>query len=86
MPIRSTETTVTFRHSFLLPEVGSPQPAGDYRVVVDEDEIQGLSFLAYQRIATLLQMPAFGTRKGPEQIVAVDHSNLTRALDRDSGD
>jgi hypothetical protein len=83
MPARSTETTVTFRHPFFLAEIGSQQPAGEYRIVIDEDEIQGLSFLAFQRIATLLHMPAIGSRKGPDQVVAVDHHALARALERD---
>jgi hypothetical protein len=36
MPMRSTETTVTFKHAFSLPEFERAQPAGTYRLVTDE--------------------------------------------------
>ena len=39
MPMRTTETTVTFKHPFILPEFEGPQPAGAYRLVTDEEEI-----------------------------------------------
>jgi hypothetical protein len=45
MAVRTTETTVTFRHPFTLTSLDGPQPAGTYRLVTDEEEILGLSFL-----------------------------------------
>jgi hypothetical protein len=44
MPVRTTETTVTFKRPFILPEFEGPQPAGTYRLVTDEEEISGLPF------------------------------------------
>jgi hypothetical protein len=35
-------------------------PAGDYRVVTDEELIEGLSFPAYRRVSTVVFLP--GTR------------------------
>ena len=58
MSVRTTETTVTFKHLFTLPSVDSPQPAGTYRLVMDEEEILGLSFLSFRRTATMLHVPA----------------------------
>ena len=49
MSVRTTETTVTFKHPFTLPSFDGPQPAGTYRLVMDEEEILGLSFLAFRR-------------------------------------
>jgi len=44
MSVRTTETTVTFKHPFALPSFDGPQPAGTYRLVMDEEEI--LAFLS----------------------------------------
>jgi hypothetical protein len=83
MPTRSTETTVLFRRPFVLPELDKPQPAGTYGVVTDEDEIQGLSFLAFQRVGTLLRLPALATSAGLEQMVPIDPAGLSAALKAD---
>jgi hypothetical protein len=58
MTIRTKETTVTFDHPFSLTALEGQQPAGVYRVVEDEEEIRDLSFLAFQRTATMLHVPA----------------------------
>jgi hypothetical protein len=58
MADRTTETTVTFKHPFSLTSLDSRQPAGTYRLVMDEEEILGLSFLAFRRTATMLHIPA----------------------------
>ena len=54
MTIRTTRTTVTFKHPFALRGYDGVLPAGDYRVLTDEELIDGLSFLAYRRVATLI--------------------------------
>lgn len=81
---RSTESTVTFRHPFVVSPLHRPLPAGTYRLTVDEDEIAGLSFIAYQRTATLLHIPAIGTSMNTEQYVQIDHLELDVALLKDS--
>ena len=58
MATRSKETTLTFSKAFALSDVDRPLLAGTYRVVVDEEDITGLSFLAFRRVATMLQVPA----------------------------
>ena len=50
MNIRSRQTTVTFRKPFRLSAIDHMQPAGTYRVVVDEEEIPATSFLAYRQV------------------------------------
>lgn len=83
MTIRTTETTATFRHPFTLPSVEKPQPAGTYRLVMDEEEIAGLSFLAFRRVATMLDVPAIAVTGQPGQVFLVDPDELTAALKAD---
>ena len=63
MATRSEEMTLTFSKAFTLSEVDRPLPAGTYRVVVVEEDIAGLSFLAFRRIATMLHLPALDERR-----------------------
>ncbi|GLK54290.1 hypothetical protein JOD31_001457 [Methylopila capsulata] len=83
MSTRTSETTVTFGHPFRLAAIGDAQPAGTYRVVVDEEEILGLSFLAYRRTATTLETPAIAVRGGPHAFHRVDPADLEAALEAD---
>jgi hypothetical protein len=58
MTIRTTRSTITFRRAFYLKGVDRLLPPGDYRVVTDEELIEGLSFPAYRRISTAIFVPA----------------------------
>ena len=58
MSTRTTGKTVTFAHPFLLRGVDRTLPAGEYRVVTDEELIEGLSFPAYRRVSTMILVPA----------------------------
>jgi hypothetical protein len=80
---RTTETTVTFERSFTLTALEGLQPPGTYRLVIDEDEVPGVSFLAYRRAATMLQTPALSVRGGPVQSHLVDRAELEAALEDD---
>jgi hypothetical protein len=83
MPVRTTETTVTFKRPFTLPELERPQPAGTYRVVTDEEEISGLSFLAFRRVATMLRLPSVASSGGREEMIFIDANELLAALAAD---
>jgi hypothetical protein len=58
MTIRTSRKTVTLTHSFRLDGCEEYQPAGDYAVDIDEELIEGLSFLAYRRVAARMRLPA----------------------------
>lgn len=83
MTVRTTETTVTFKRPFSLPELDQPQPAGTYRVITDEEEISGLSFVAFRRIATMLRLPSLATTGRREETVNIDANELSAALTAD---
>lgn len=82
MNIRSRETTVTFRKPFRLSAIDHMQPAGTYRVVVDEEEIPATSFLAYRQIATMLHTPSLSS-PGSSQVFTVSPGELASALEAD---
>lgn len=83
MTDRTTETEITFSHSFRLSVLSNPQPPGIYRVVTDEEEITGLSFQAFRRTATMLQIPAIALLRGSSQMILVDPVELAAALEKD---
>ena len=84
MTARTSHKTVTFTRPFFLSGIGEVQPAGSYRVETDEEEIPGLSFSAYRRVATVVILPARpGTGVG-EQIATVDPLELEAAQQRDA--
>jgi hypothetical protein len=84
MTVRTRESTVTFRHPFTLAAIDGPLPEGTYRLVMDEEEILGLSFVAFRRTETLLHLPAVsGDASGIEQCVSISQSDLDAALNKD---
>jgi hypothetical protein len=91
MLTRTREATVTFVRPFRLAELDAQQPAGVYRVVTDEEEILGLSMLAWRRVATALHVPAVEAEgaasrpaRGPAQVFLVDPAGLEAALAADA--
>jgi hypothetical protein len=58
MTIRSRRETVTFKHPFRIRGVDRVLPAGSYEVITDEEMIEGLSFAAFRRVATMIEVPA----------------------------
>ncbi len=74
--MRTTREPVTFTHPFILDGAEGVQPAGTYDVEVDEELIEGLSFLAYRRIATTIYLPLGSRAVGSHQAVRVDPGEL----------
>jgi hypothetical protein len=82
--IRTSETTITFKQSFSLGTMDRPQPAGTYRLVMDDDEMPGISFVALRRIATFLHTPALSSpEKGKSEMFQIGASELAAALAND---
>ena len=68
MAIRSRREAITFRHPFRLRGVDRLLPAGTYQVITDEESIEGLSFAAFRRIATMILVPGAGSASVQEMI------------------
>jgi hypothetical protein len=84
MTMRTNSKTMTFVLPFLLMGVDRVLLAGDYRVVTDEELIEGLSFPAYRRIATTIFVPAQSHHASSVEMVTIDPLDLQAAHDRDS--
>ncbi len=82
---RTSRKTVTFTRSFSLRGIDGVQPPGTYTVETDEELIEGLSFPAYRRVATVMFLPPQpgGTIMG--QIATIDPLELEAARARDAG-
>ena len=83
MVTRSRSKSVTFSHPFALKGVDRTLPAGDYRVVTDEELIEELSFPVYRRVATMIFVPAQTHRASSVEMVTIDPGDLDAAQDRD---
>jgi hypothetical protein len=77
---RTTSKTVTFSHPFVLTGMDGVQPAGTYTVETDEELVDGLSFPAYRRVATVILLPAAGGMMA----ATIDPLELERAEQADA--
>lgn len=82
MTIRTTNKTVTFRRPFCLRGVDRVLPPADYRVMTDEELIEGLSFSAYHRILTAIFIP--GPSGSAVEMVTIDPLDLQAAQGEDA--
>lgn len=81
---RTTETEITFAHPFELSSLMVPLEAGTYRLIVDEEEIEGLSFSAFRRTSTQLEIPSIATAIGARQRLQVSPQEIEAALTKDA--
>ncbi|HET8727573.1 MAG TPA: hypothetical protein VFO41_08705 [Alphaproteobacteria bacterium] len=84
MTTRTSSRTVTFTRPFSLSGVDGVQPAGTYVVETDEERLDGLSFPAYRRVATVIYLAPPAGRPGTSEIAAIDPAELEAALERDA--
>ena len=81
MTMRTTSKIVTFTRPFTLKGVDRILPAGNYRVVTDEELIEELSFPVYRRVSTMIFVPSESASS--VEMVAIDPQDLQAAQERD---
>jgi hypothetical protein len=81
---RSISKDVVFNRPFLLKGIDRTLPAGSYRVVTDEELIEGISFPVYRRVATMIFVPAPSPARSSIEMATIDPRDLQAALDRDA--
>lgn len=84
MNLRTTSRTITFRRPFSLAGLEESHPAGTYTIQTDEEPIEGLSFLAYRRAATVILLPLGQDGPGSFQAISVTPEALDAAQARDA--
>lgn len=85
MTTRTIKETVTFKRPFSLSGFDGEQPAGTYSVETDEELLEGVSFPAYRRMATMMQIePASMKSGGAVQVAVIDPQQLRAALAMDA--
>lgn len=88
MNARTSSKTVTFTRPFVLSGIDGVQPAGTYTVETDEELLQALSFPAYRRVATWIQLPSSpggaASAAGLARVANIDPGELEAALTRDA--
>jgi hypothetical protein len=80
---RTTRMSVAFSRPFALADVDGIQPAGTYRIQTVDVALDNLSFLAYRRVSTTIELPAVGTAGSRRQVITIDPLELEAALNRD---
>ena len=83
MIARSLSEIVVFKKPFLLRGVDRMLPAGNYKVVTDEELVEGISFPVYRRVSTMIFVAADHSGSATE-MVTIDPLDLRGALDRDA--
>ena len=83
MTMRTTKSTVTFVQPFRLGEFGEQLPVGHYTTETDGELPEGMSFPAYQRTATTMQLTLDPQRPSVTEIAMVDPQQLEEALTMD---
>lgn len=83
MTTRSRHETITFRHPFRIKGIDRLLPPGAYEVITDEEMIEGLSFPAFRRVATMIMVPA-ATQKSAMEMVAIGSVDLADAQQADA--
>lgn len=84
--MRVTKRSQTFQRDFLLAGFDAPIPAGITDIEHHEEQIEGLSFIAYRRVSTTIALPSGAQSSRLRQnveIVDIDPADLARAVEQD---
>ncbi|MCH2163415.1 MAG: hypothetical protein MK098_02000 [Marinovum sp.] len=80
MLTRSTRSTTTFSHDFMIGDSQQELPPGSYEILVQEELMQGLSFEAYRRTATYLIVRGRGREAGQTMMKIITKEELEHAI------
>lgn len=84
MTVRISRRTVTFARPFFVPGIDAEQPSGSYVVETEEERLEGLSFAAHRRIATLIHLPVHPLSGGLAHVAPIDPKMLEDACGQDA--
>jgi hypothetical protein len=79
MTTRWRREAITFQHPFRIKGIDHALPAGAYEVITDEEMIEGSSFAAYRRVATMIVVPAALPRSSTMEMISIGSVDLSDA-------
>src|SRR5580704_19760902 len=79
MTTRSRRETITFQHPFQIRGIDRVLPPGAYEIITDEEMIEGLSFPAFRRVATMIMVPAAAPRGSDMEMISISSVALSDA-------
>ena len=79
MTTRTRRQTVHFRHPFRINGIDRQLAPGAYEIITDEEMIEGLSFAAYRRVATMIVVPAAPPRSSTMEMISIGSVDLSDA-------
>ena len=85
MTMRSRRETVHFKHPFRIKGIDRQLAAGAYEVITDEEMIEGLSFPAFRRVATIIMVPGEPPRHAMVEMISISAVDLSDAQRIDAG-
>ena len=84
MTERTRQESIAFRFPAHIEGIDGRLPAGTYVVETDEEQIPGLSFVAYRRVQTAIIVPLNTGSNAGRQVVVIEPQALQAALERDA--
>ncbi|PLW75201.1 hypothetical protein [Cohaesibacter celericrescens] len=76
-------SVIHINHEFMLPETKQVCPPGDYTISQEDELIEGVSWLAYRRTGTFIDIPSIGTSKTQIERHAIASDELTAIIEWD---
>jgi hypothetical protein len=76
MTTRSRREMVHFKHPFRIKGVDRLLPPGPYKVITDEEMIEGLSFPSFRRVATMIMVPGAAPRISSVEMISISPVDL----------
>ncbi len=83
MTIRTSSKFVIFNHPFEIGSLPEVQPAGSYQIDIDEEMIEGLSFVAYKRVLTVIHLHSKNKLRSLTRALTISAKDLETALQKD---
>ncbi len=85
MSERVARESVTFAKPFFVEGLNRDQRAGTYQVEIVEEQIEGLSFIAYRVVSTSIQLPLPGGGAHSYQLARINSALVRAALRKANG-
>lgn len=83
MTRRSSHSSVTFCNPFNLVDLDEVFPAGVYAVETEEELLENLSFTAYRRVNTTIELQPISSTDTIKRTMSIDPGEIDAALSRD---